>query len=180
MTQAATGSSSAATPASLDSKLIVPLVNSIRAVFSTMVKLEVKIDRPHVKCSPAPTYDVSGIIGLGGDLIGSIVVSFQLEAAAKIVSIFAGTTLDPHSADFPDAVGELANMIAGGAKKAFGGLASITVPNVIIGTGHTVARLSDVPCLVIPCQTPVGNFAVEVSIKQVGTPPRASVPGGAS
>ena len=155
-------------PSSLDPKLIVPLVNSIRAVFSTMIKLEVAIHRPHVKTSPTPSYDVSGIIGLSGDLVGSIVVSFQMEAAAKIVSLFAGTDLAPQSPDFPDAVGELANMIAGGAKKAFGGMANITVPNVIIGSGHMVARLSDVPCLVIPCQTSAGSFAVEVSIRQVG------------
>jgi len=112
-------------------------------------------------------YDVSGIIGLSGDFIGSIVVSFQMEAAARIVSLFAGTTLAPDSPDFPDAVGELANMIAGGTKKALGGMASITVPNVVIGGGHVIARLSDVPCLVIPCQTPVGSFAAEVSIKKV-------------
>jgi chemotaxis protein CheX len=167
MTQAAVASPP---PSSLDPKLILPLVNSIRAVFSTMVKLDVTINRPNVKTTPAPTYDVSGIIGLSGDLIGSIVVSFQLEAAAKIVSLFAGTPLSPQSPDFPDAVGELANMIAGGAKKAFGGMANITVPNVIIGSGHTIARLSDVPCLVIPCQTQSGNFAVEVSIKKVGSP----------
>jgi chemotaxis protein CheX len=158
-------------PGSLDPKLIVPLVNSIRAVFSTMVKVDVTICRPHVKTSPAPIYDVSGIIGLSGDLIGSIVVSFEMAAAGKIVSIFAGTELDPQSPDFPDAVGELANMIAGGAKKALGGLANITVPSVVIGAGHSVARLTDVPCIVIPCQTPVGNFAVEVSIKNVAGAP---------
>jgi CheY-specific phosphatase CheX len=60
-------------------------------------------------------------------------------------------------------------MIAGGAKKAFGVMANITVPNVIIGAGHMIARLSDVPCVVIPCTTAVGNFAVEVNIKQVAS-----------
>lgn len=159
----------AAAPASLDPKLIVPLVNSIKAVFATMIKIDVTICRPHVKTSPAPNFDVSGIIGLSGDLIGSIVVSFQLAAAASIVSKFSGMELDPKGPDFPDAVGELANMIAGGAKKAFGGAANITVPSVVIGPGHTVARLTDVPCIVIPCETPVGNFAVEVSIKRVGS-----------
>jgi chemotaxis protein CheX len=164
-----------APPASLDPKLIVPLINSIRAVFSTMVKLEVTIQRPHVKTSPAPSYDVSGIIGLSGDLIGSIVVSFQMEAAVRIASLFAGTALAADSPDFADAVGELANMIAGGAKKAFGGMANITVPNVIIGDGHTIARLSDVPCLVIPCQTRVGSLAAEVSLKKVQ---KSNAPGG--
>ena len=45
--------------------------------------------------------------------------------------------------------------------------ATISVPSVIIGPGHTVARLSDVPCLVIPVTTPHGKFAVEINIKQV-------------
>ncbi len=69
--------------------------------------------------------------------------------------------------DFADAVGELANMIAGGAKRHLGNLASITVPSVVIGSGHVIARLTDVPCIVIPCQTDAGSFAVEVSIKQI-------------
>jgi CheY-specific phosphatase CheX len=59
-------------------------------------------------------------------------------------------------------------MIAGGAKKHLGNAASITVPSVIIGSGHQIARLSDVPCVVIPCTSPVGDFAVEVNIKQLG------------
>jgi hypothetical protein len=42
------------------------------------------------------------------------------------------------------------------------------VPSVIIGSGHQIARLSDVPCVVIPCTSPVGDFAVEVNIKQLG------------
>src|SRR3954453_10485308 len=109
-TAAAPSPASTSPPASVDPKLIVPLVNSVRAVFNTMVKVEVTILRPHLKDSTSVTYDVSGIIGLSGDLIGSIVVSFQMEAAAKLVSAFAGMPLDPKGPDFPDAVGELANM----------------------------------------------------------------------
>lgn len=154
----------------IDPKLIVPLMNSVREVFSTMVKAEVTFQRPHIKPSPAPSYDVSGIIGLSGDLIGSIVVSFPRESAAKLASSFAGVDLDATSSEFPDAIGELANMIAGGAKRAFGFKANISVPNVIIGSGHTIARLSDVPCVVIPCATALGDFAVEINIKQVGAP----------
>jgi chemotaxis protein CheX len=75
--------------------------------------------------------------------------------------------LEPGTADFTDAVGELANMIAGGAKKHLGNAASITVPSVIIGKGHQIARLSDVPCLVIPCTTAAGDFAVEINIKKL-------------
>jgi CheY-specific phosphatase CheX len=72
-------------------------------------------------------------------------------------------------------------MIAGSAKKDLGAVASITVPSVIIGAGHVIARLSDVPCIVIPCGTPVGEFAVEVNISRCRPPARGrprGPPGG--
>lgn len=155
----------ASAPQAINPRLIVPFVNSVRSVFSTMVGVQTVVERPHLKTQPTPSYDVSSIIGFSGEVIGSVVVSFQLSAAEKLVSAFAGQPIAANTADFADAVGELANMIAGGAKKDLGGAASITCPSVILGSNHVVARLSDVPCIVIPCKTPVGDFAVEVSIK---------------
>lgn len=152
----------------INPKLIVPFINSVRQVFSTMVKIPTTVERPHLKTTPAPQYDVSAIVGFSGDIVGSVVVSFQQAAAVAMVSSFAGIEIDPNTPDFADAVCELANMIAGGAKKELGHNASITVPSVIIGTGHQVARLSDVPCLVVPCKTEVGELAVEVNIKVAG------------
>ena len=82
-----------------------------------------------------------------------MVLSFQKSTAQAIVNAFAGAPIVPDSPDFADAVGELANMIAGSAKTSFGGATSISVPSIILGPGHTIARLHDVPCLIIPCQT---------------------------
>jgi chemotaxis protein CheX len=157
----------AAAPPVINPKLIVPFVNSVRSVFSTMVGVTTTVGRPILKAQPCPSYDISSIIGFSGEMVGSVVVSFQKEAAVKLASAFAGVEIDPDSPDFADAIGELANMIAGSAKKDLGATASITVPSVIIGPNHTIARLSGVPCLVIPCSTPVGDFAVEINIKQV-------------
>jgi chemotaxis protein CheX len=154
-------------PPAINPKMIVPFVNAVRAVFSTMVKVQTTVNRPALKTTPGATYDVSGIIGFSGQTVGSVVVSFQKEAAEALATAFAGSDLKMDDPDFADAIGELANMIAGSAKRDLGSTASITVPSVIIGTGHTLARLTDVPCVVIPCETPVGNFAVEVNIKQV-------------
>ncbi|MFN4242803.1 MAG: chemotaxis protein CheX [Tepidisphaerales bacterium] len=158
-------STTTASPPTINPKLIVPFINSVRQVFATMVKVPTTVERPHLKTAPAPQYDVSSIIGFSGDIVGSVVVSFQKAAAVQLVSAFAGMPIDPDSPDFADAVCELANMIAGSAKKDLGHNASITVPSVILGHGHQIARLSDVPCLVVPCKTPVGDFAVEVNIK---------------
>jgi chemotaxis protein CheX len=156
-------------PLRLSSKLIIPFVDSTREVFAKMVGVKAETGQPHLKNNPVASYDVSGIIGFTGDIVGSVVVSFQLQTARKLVASFVGSDLDPINPDFADAVGELANMIAGSAKKDLGGLtANISVPTVIIGPGHLVARLNGVPCIVIPCKTPVGDFAVEVNIKPTG------------
>ena len=152
-------------PIQVDPKLIVPFVNAVRSVFSTMVGVATTIERPTLKQGGATSYDVSGIIGFSGNIVGSVVVSFEKHAASALVNAFAGSTIDPNGDDFPDAVGELANMIAGTAKRDLGITASISTPNVIIGSNHRIARLSDVPCLVIPCKTAVGEFAVEICIK---------------
>ena len=154
----------------VDVKLIIPFVNSVRSVFQTMVKVATTVNAPRLKTDPCSSYDVSGIIGFSGDVIGNVVVSLQMSAAQALVSAFAGMPIEPGSPDFADAIGELANMIAGGAKKHLGNAASITVPSIIIGKGHQIARLSDVPCIVIPCSTPAGDFAVEVNIKQLAKP----------
>jgi chemotaxis protein CheX len=158
-----------ATP-TIDVRLIVPFINSVRSVFETMVKVPTTVCRPEVKSDPKVLYDVSSIIGFSGDVVGNVIISLQLKAATKLLSSFAGMEIDPGSPEFADGIGELANMIAGGAKKHLGSAASITLPSVIMGGGHQVARLSGVPSIVIPCQTPVGDFAVEVNIRKIPAP----------
>jgi chemotaxis protein CheX len=149
----------------LDLSLILPFVNSTINVCTTMLNLKPEISKPHLKEDAHTTYDVSGVIGFSGEIVGSMVVSFQQETARLLVNALAGMKVEPNSADFIDAIGELANMIAGNAKKDLGLLANIAVPSVIIGHGHIVGRLSGVPCIVIPCKTSAGAFAVEINIK---------------
>lgn len=152
-------------PVTFDPAMVAPFLHSVRNVFTTMVKVPTTVERPHLKASPGVSYDVSSIIGFSGDVVGSVVLSFQQDAAVKLVAAFAGMEMPYGSADFTDAVGELANMVAGGAKSLMKRVSTITVPTVVIGPGHILARLSDVPCIVLPCVSPAGRFAVEVNIK---------------
>jgi chemotaxis protein CheX len=167
-----TTASSPPSATSHTAQLIAHFVASIRDVLKTMANMTVTVSAPALKSSPATTYDVSGIIGFSGEFVGSMVLSFQQSTAVAIVSSFAGMPIAPDSPDFADAVGELANMIAGSAKTSFGGT-NISVPSIVMGPGHSIARLHDVPCLVIPCHTDAGDFAVEVNIKPLHQAPPA-------
>ena len=149
----------------MDVKFINAFVAAIQNVFKTMLGTEVGVGKPMLKQADLVSAEVSGIIGLSGEVQGSVVLSFQEDAASRIASTFAGVELTLDSPDFADAIGELANMVAGNAKKDFVGYeTSISLPSVIIGKGHKVSQSKVWPFLVIPCQTGLGNFNVEVAL----------------
>lgn len=153
----------------MDPAFITPFIASIQNVFSTMLQLPVNIGDPSVKENPATTYDVSGIIGMSGDVSGSVAVSFPKATAERVVSLFTGTTMTAEHPDFADAIGELTNMISGNAKGMFGKKSvSISCPSVILGSNHIVARPKDVPCIAIPCSTDCGELVIEVAIQERG------------
>jgi chemotaxis protein CheX len=152
-------------PHKVEPKLIVPFVNSVRLVMSTMTGLEMTVGAVKIKTTAGAEFDYSGIIGFSGAVVGTVVVSFQKQAAERIVEAFAKCAIPADTPDFADALGELTNMIAGAAKKEFGTKASISVPTVVMGAGHVIARPHDVPCVSVPCTAAGASFAVELSIR---------------
>jgi chemotaxis protein CheX len=159
----------------VDSTYIMPFVDSIQKVFETMLQLPIQVGEPQLKrvsepqadgSPPDAGFDVSGIIGMSGDVEGSVVLSFPTATAERVVSIFTGEELTHTHEDFPDAIGELINMISGGAKAQFAGKqVSISCPSVVVGSDHVVFGRKDVSCIRIPCGCDCGDFAVEVSIR---------------
>lgn len=152
----------------MDPSFISPFVTSIQNVFSTMLQLPVDIGDPRVKTEKGSSHDVSGIIGMSGEITGSVVLSFPKETAERVVSLFCGMELNADSPDFADAIGELVNMVSGGAKAQFpdNRRVSISVPSVVVGDNHSIAGQSDAPCVVIPCSTDCGELCIEVAIKE--------------
>jgi len=163
----------------MDPAYITPFIASVSNVFATMLQLQVSIKDPHVKAAPLGTHDVSGIIGLTGDIIGSVALCMPRETAERIVTLFTGTPMTCEHPDFADAIGELINMISGGAKAQFPkGKSSISCPSVIMGKDHTVAIPKDTPCIVIPCASDCGDFFVEIALKEKA--PAAGAPATAA
>jgi chemotaxis protein CheX len=149
----------------MDVRYINPFMESTRQVFDMMLKTSVEFGKPHLT-RDSGQHDVSGIIGMSGDVVGSIVLRFPLNVASGLVARFVGSEMAADSEDFSDAIGELVNMITGAAKARFEGQSvSISCPSVVIGAGHTVARPSDVVCISIPCVVDSGQFCIEVAIR---------------
>ncbi len=151
----------------MDPAYIIPFVKSVQKVFATMLQLPVEVGTPALKTPGEPAHDVSGIIGMSGDVEGTVVLSFATATAERVVKLFTGSEINHKHEDFADAVGELINMVSGGAKAQFAGkTVSISCPSVIVGRDHTVFAAKDVTTIVIPCNCDCGEFAVVVSIRQ--------------
>lgn len=149
----------------MDVQYVNPFIRAIRNVFSTMLKTEVNVQKPHVRHDGRASADVSGIVGFTGGATGCVVLSFPRDVACRTASAFAGTKITPDSADLVDAIGELANMVAGSAKKDLQGIGIIiSPPSVIVGEDHIVTQSRMVPRLVIPCCSLLGDFYVEVAV----------------
>ena len=131
-----------------------------------MLQLPVQVSTPALKQDGDATYDVSAIIGMSGAVDGAVVLSFPTATAERIVSLFAGEELTHAHEDFADAVGELANMVCGGAKAQFTGeIVNISCPSVVVGSGHVVFKDREATSITIPCTCDCGEFNIDVSIR---------------
>ncbi|MFT5422741.1 MAG: chemotaxis protein CheX [Phycisphaerales bacterium] len=154
---------------SIEASHINAFLESTQALFDTMIGLPVTFGTPKIKDSNQP-YDISGIIGLSGDVVGSVVIGFDQDAAIKIVAEFTGEETAVDSPDFADAIGEVANMIAGGAKAKFDGMSvSIGCPSVITAPSHHISSPSAAASITIPCETTAGWFQIDISFRSVAS-----------
>jgi chemotaxis protein CheX len=151
----------------MEEKWIKAFVTATEGFFTTMLSLEAKPERPRLKVEPFPTFDVSGLIGFSGLAQGSVAVSFPRKTALSVVSAMIGMTCNDTDREVCDAVGEIANIIAGSAKKDLGELKlSISLPQVVVGMGHILSCQSTIPATVVPFSTPIGNFVMELCLRK--------------
>jgi chemotaxis protein CheX len=101
-------------------------------------------------------------------ITGSMIVSFSEKCILKIVANMLMEEPKPKIDDeVIDAVGELTNMICGGAKAQLAKLDhqfNLATPTMVKGKGVEISYYSDAPTIVIPFETPDGTFVVEANL----------------
>jgi len=159
----------------MDVRYINPFLSAIRNVFEKMLGLPFQLGKPQLKQDSFPLYDVSAFIGLSGTASGCVVLCLAKPMALSLASALCQDDFSEVNSDVTDALGEIANMIAGNAKKDFpGDNNSISIPSVILGK-HKVKYPSGVPIIAIPCETSSGRMVVDVAIRTPALAPEAQV-----
>ena len=137
---------SASTQVSADSSFQhwrVVLGEAVREVFSMMVGVEVTVPEADV---PSTQADVTGMVGLAGEICGVLSVRCSRNAANKIASQMLGVPLTEAGAHHSDAIGEISNMVAGNFKAKLDGLQDkcmLSVPTVITGEDYQLHSLAE-------------------------------------
>ncbi len=150
---------------------INPFIRSLGNAFKTMLNCEVRRGAPCLKTDPWPNYEISGIIGLSGRAIGTVVLSLSEAVALKAASTMLLCDFNEINAEVVDAVGELANVVAGAAKAELEEYQmSTSLPSVITGRNHSVRFPSNVTPICVPFQTDWGPLALEVGMAAVREP----------
>lgn len=150
---------------------INPFITSLCNAFRTMLECEVERGPISLKETNVPRYCISGVIGLSGNAVGSVVLSLSEDVAIKAAGVMLATEVNSVDADVIDAVGELTNMVAGAAKSELEEYQlMVSLPSVVTGENHEIRFPSNVRPICVPFQSQWGPLSLEVGFTPVPQP----------
>jgi len=152
-------------------EFINPFIIAVSKTLEMMVGCKVVRQPPQIKQGKSALFPVSGIIGLSGVVVGTVVLTMSENLALKSASAMLMEEFKEFNHDVFDAVGELTNVIAGNAKAQLEEYKlSLSLPNVIYGQNAELRFPERCQPFSIPFQTDFGPMAIEVGFTEPRTP----------
>ena len=148
----------------IDIDYINPVIAGLEDVFKTMLNCKIERTGLGLMENNQALYPVSGIIGIGGMGVGTVVLSMQQSVALKAAGVMLMMDdLKEVNDDVLDAVGELTNMVCGEAKAKLAQYhLSISLPNILCGEGCWLHFPQHSSPISIPFSCPWGLLALQI------------------
>lgn len=132
----------------IDEELYQNIIESVTSaaenVFQTMIFMDIKSQAPFERKGIGSLSDITAIISLTGDIMGSIAVSINTDSAREAISNMLGDEITD-AQEIIDGVGEITNLVVGMAKTTLSELScrfEISVPIVVTGKGVKIQHYS--------------------------------------
>jgi chemotaxis protein CheX len=144
------------------------IVEVTKEIFEAMIMMDVTPGQPlteHVskfKCS------LSAMVGFAGFKKGNLTIHAPEKVAIGLTQNFLGTEIEEINEDVQDAMGELANMIAGSLKPIIsneGKSIELSLPSVVYGKEYTMTVVSKADWIIVPFTVSHGQFLVGLEFK---------------
>jgi chemotaxis protein CheX len=122
-------------------KYIQPFIRVCESVFRGFCRTEVIAGEAFIVTKDNKmNWDISGIIGLSGQISGAVSISMRDNVAFQVTKTLTGVDHNAFDADVTDAIGEIINIIAGNSKKEFeeSFRTTISLPSIVQGKNHKI------------------------------------------
>ncbi|ALO33573.1 chemotaxis protein CheX [Colwellia sp. MT41] len=151
-------------------EFINPFLSSMLNVMSTMAQMELTPEKPRLKKNEVAMGDVSGLIGMvSKQAKGSLSITFEASLALATMKNMVGEAPDEVNEEITDLIGEITNMVTGGAKRLLsekGIEFDMATPIVVSGPNHTIHHKAKGPVIIIPLKSDVGRAYIEFSFDE--------------
>jgi len=152
----------------MKAEYINPFYKAAQDVFERMLDLNTERVNLGVVEEMVTGKEANVIIGMTGDLAGTVLFSFPKEMTFEMVKIMSGMEVDKLDSFVTSALGEVANIISGNAATYLSlekYNCDIVPPQIIIGVNKSISLATD-KALFLTLRTEIGEFDINLSIKE--------------
>lgn len=141
------------------------IIDGTQEVFSTMLMVELEADGPIEGQGGDVASNITSMIGLGKDIRGMLAVHCPGAVAKDITGTLLGMEVEKLDEDVKDAVGEIANMVAGNLKVFFQGYdknIELAIPTSVVGNSFRTSGMFGAQRVAVPFSMNGRSFLVEL------------------
>lgn len=148
-------------------QLLNPIISAVIRTFESMLECTPRRAGLELKRQDSVGYPLSAIVSLTGKMSGTIVFSVSESVGIEILRRLVFEEVTEINSDVCDAVGEVANMIAGSAKGELAHLnLTLGIPNMVLGKDHEVYYPPEVTHpMCIHFESEMGPFTIEFGFR---------------
>ncbi len=152
-----------------EEELTKMLISDVKEVFSTMVGMENLLHLPS-QIEPITHFEdcVTAMVGMAGTFSGLTSIHTPQRLALQITSSMLGMEVTEMDDDVSDALGEIANMIAGSFKMHLtkGGIEiRISTPSVVTGSDYVISAGNALDTITLRFATDEDWFIVSITLQ---------------
>lgn len=137
-------------------------------VFKLMLDIDPQKENLTLVEDMTSSKDANVLLGVTGDLKGSILFSFPQDMTLEMIRIMSGMEMDEIDGFASSALGEIANIIGGNSVTDLsenGYKCDIVPPQIFIGKYKSVSMANE-SSLLLSLKTPIGEFDINICLKE--------------
>lgn len=151
----------------MKAEYINPFFKATQDVFERMLDLKMEKKKLGLVEEMMAGKEANVIIGMTGDLSGTILFSFPRDMTLEMIRIMSGMEMDKLDSFVTSALGEVANIISGNAVTYLteeNYKCDIVPPQVIVGENKSISMATE-QALLLTLKSGIGEFDINISIK---------------